>query len=244
MLRKKTCLIAISLLSVPLSFFAEENALSSVENNHRLYIGPSASWYNIEYVTDQDQSGPMYGGIIGYDYLKNDMIYAGAQFNYLAGKLVGSFGNDFTQELWTEGRLGYRFSLGSEKKASFTPFTGYGYFVFLQDLDPGVFRYRFMYVPIGFRATCEAADFLEIGINAMGGIPFSSKWSVDETLTGNTRIIAYVEVPFRFYLTPQTKRFDLSIVPYWRNWSIRSQGNLIGQINNIVGAEIQFGVNL
>lgn len=210
---------------------------------HRLYIGPSISWYNNSYSNDEGQNGPMYGGITGYDYLKNNTIYAGAHFNYLAGKLVGDFGDNFSQEIWTEGRIGYRFSLDDKKTVSLAPFTGYGYFVFLQDLNPETFRYRFMYIPLGFKATWQAASFLEMGLNAMGGIPFASKWSVSEKNTGNTRITAYVELPFRFFLT-ESRMFDLSIAPYWRNWSIRSDGSLIGQVSNIVGAEVQFGFNL
>jgi hypothetical protein len=251
MTQKKTLLLTLSSFLCLSSAFTEEHStvqekttIQIPDNHNRLYIGPSAAWYNVAYTNTQSQDAPTYGGLIGYDYLKNDCIYAGAWFDYLAGKLTGSFGNDFTQQLWTEGRIGYRIGLGQNKEISLTPFSGYGYLVLLQDIENyNDFRYRFMYVPLGFRATWQPLNFLELGINAMGGIPFSSKWKSGNSYTGNTRIISYIELPFRFFLT-ESKMFDVSVTPYWKNWSIRDYGNLIGEVNNIVGARIEFGFNL
>ncbi|MBX9924123.1 MAG: hypothetical protein K2Y01_08440 [Rhabdochlamydiaceae bacterium] len=214
----------------------------TADRNHRLYIGPSASWYNASLPPlDEGQNGCMYGAITGYDYLKKDRLYAGAHFSYLTGKLTGSFANNSTKEIWPEARIGYRIGLG--EKGSIAPFTGYGYFAFLQKETPSDFQYRFMYIPLGFQTTWKPVNFLEMGLNAMGGIPFASKWSAGEKYVGNTRLIAYVEVPFRFFLA-ENKRYDLAFVPYWRNWSIRSKGLLIAQVNNIVGGYVQLGFNL
>lgn len=228
------CLLALNLLISTCSYGDGCVELS------RLYIGGIFQQVNSIWSNDAKQDGGFPGVAVGYDYVGRNSIYAGGEFNYMTGRWTGSAGNDPTHEYKTEFRLGYQIST-CLPCFSPIPFVGIGYDVFNQDISGNPsFRSHFWYIPFGIRLDYPITAYFKTGLRGFIGPMFGGRWKVITWANAKTWLIWNVEIPLTY---SHCKIFDISLVPFVKQWAYRSQGQLIGQKNLYYGVRIEAGYN-
>jgi len=228
----KLFFILFTFISFTSSAFAED----------RLYVGPIAQGLNSIWSNNTKQSGAMYGAILGLDHTQKNSLYWGAEVALTQGKLRGSAGNDLTTEYWTEWRLGYEPCFTPFPELSIVPYVGIGYTAFNQNLKNSPnFKSHFWYVPFGVRANYALADYLKVGFRGSVAPMFGGEWKIYRKKTARTWLLWKAEVPLTYTTSYNCIPFDISVVPYIREWAYRTKGALIGQKNIYWGGKLEFG---
>ena len=216
---------------------------------NRLFVAPVWQYTQSNWSNHTQQDGNMWAVAAGYDHTKISDFYWGAEFDYSRGKLTGSAGNNQTWQYIGEGRFGYTLSFCALPRLLVTPYLGFGYYSFEQKVSPGKFKTGLWYVPFGVRLGYSLSDCFKIGLNGSVGPAFNGEWKLtadsDHWRHAPTKVIWRVECPltYNWKLYDEGSYFDLSLVPFVRNWAVYSKGELDGQRNLYTGIRLELGCN-
>ncbi len=214
------------------------------ESPNRFYVAPLYQNLNSVWSNKTDQNGPMWGVGTGFDYTQDGALYIGGDFAYATGRIKGSAGDDRTYEYFLEDRIGWTFSLCDLPDFTFVGFVGGGYYQFNQSLSEGnKFNSHFWYVPIGFRVYYDVACDFQLGLNFTVAPTFGGRWKIDCRKNAPTTVLWKVEMPFTYLFDLSCSQFDLSLVPFFHEWSFQRKGQLNGQRNIYFGARLELGYN-
>ena len=243
---KMTCLLTLWCSLLFLKGYCQlEDACQ--EKTQRVYLAPLWQYTYSHWSNHLSQCGNMWGVVAGYDRTKMDAFYWGGEIDYAEGKLTGSAGHDQSWECWGEGRIGYTFTFCACPCLSLTPYVGLGYYTFDQDIPHGdTFKTSLWYVPIGVRLEYALSESFKIGLRGSIGPAFDGRWKIsgseddDHWRDAPTDVIWRVDLPLTYTLQwcGGNSSFDIALVPFVRNWTVRSKGHLIGQRNIYSGIKI------
>lgn len=189
--------------------------LSSLSaTSHHLEVGPTSA--NLAVKQNEGagkQVGWITGGRVQYEY--ENELYASAYIE----KSWGTAHTYSIQDFWTEGTLGYIFSLQGKRVI---PYAGVGYQFFkenqhLNDVSLGMHH---PYIPIGVYFEATVASFFSLGFNVKGLFSLKtlahvggfqgSYWQLKR------RTDLDLEWPFMFKKTTSCGTFEASLIPYYR----------------------------
>ncbi len=175
MLRSFYVLAATLIFSFLVDPFTYSQAAETTCQRHRVALGPE--FYHVKRVRKGGvvQDGYLYGARFNYDHIGRYLIYWGIEAAYAAGTLSGKTGSDrrlkshFTDQ-YVEGRIGYTFQNSTGTCASWTPYTGYGYFVENNNYfhpSPAHFHFRntFSYALLGALTRVNIKPCLTLGLD-------------------------------------------------------------------------------
>lgn len=207
----------------------------------RLYWGPEVFWTNespqIKGIHIKDNS-VYYGLRVGYDFLRPNAIYAGADILYALGRMhirtttdkthvyrdksTGAFAN-------AETRFGYNFR--GNKNFYFTPFLGLGGY----HTRPKSMHYvqNWLYAAMGMRSDYEINRSLNVGLNLKGtrAIYLEQRMkkhnhSVSRHNTSNA--LGYeVSLPLTVRMG-EGRGWDIRLEPYYLKLNSDSDANVLG----------------
>jgi hypothetical protein len=212
--------------------YAAEKALEG----STFYLGPDWNYLNSNWGNGTKQTGSLWGVLGGYTYVKPDFLYVNAEFNYMAGILKGTAGNDPTQEYITQIRLGYNMVSPLYSLFTITPFLGIGSYIFNQTLGGDqVFNSQFWYVPIGVSFDVKVEENWKIGLMVSGSPTFAGRWKIDEWKEAPVTVLWKGELPVSYTgISP----FALSFIPFIKGWAYCHKGDLTKQRNSYYGCKL------
>lgn len=138
------------------------------------YIGPEIYYVRRSKEGGAEQTGTLYGVRLGYDFVQRFKLYSGVDALWATGRLDGRVGGEHIKSEFTdinvEARLGFTFQSKSWRCASFTPYSGIGYFWEHNNYQHPTpltihFRNNFSYVPVGFLSQIFLFPNLSVGLN-------------------------------------------------------------------------------
>ncbi len=171
---------------------------ASCYGRHQFAFGPE--FYHLKRIRKggTEQTGYLYGVRLNYDHIGRYLIYWGLEAAYAKGTLRGETGRDddlksrFSDQN-IEARVGYTFQSESGCCASFTPFTGVGYFIEKNEYvhpSPATYHFRntFYYALLGALTKAYLNTKCTIGLNvaAMFSMDGKVKVSHDSDKGNNT----------------------------------------------------------
>lgn len=199
----------------------------------QLYIGPEGYHIKRTRKGGTKQTGNMWGGRAGFDYIKQNDFYWGMEGYYTTGMLKGHSGGGFTiksrnQEWELEGRFGYTFQSDCFPYYTLTPFAAYGYFEehnhFLKDFPFSVdFENQFHYVAGGFLSNMFITSRLNAGLQfkvsyiTKGANHVRNDPDIEDFSTQIENKFQYsVDLPINYLLCENSDSYELSFVPFFR----------------------------
>ena len=234
---KKKWMLSVCLLF--LGFSAVEAAPLSEDKASSMYAAPVWEYLHSSWGDGNKQTGSLWGGLAGYSYKQKDSWYFCSEFNYMAGLLKGSAGNNPTQEYITEVRGGYNLSAPLCSRFSVTPFLGMGSYIFNQSIfGSSDFKSNFWYVPIGLFFDYKINTSWTLGFSGMGAPTFAGRWKVSKWRDAPTSALWKGEL---FVAYAGCLPFEFSLIPFVKGWSYRSAEHLIEQSNVYYGFKALFG---
>lgn len=159
------------------------------------------------------QDGRLDGVRVGFDRLRGNRWYLGADYLYATGKMSGQTGrgspqkSTLTDEI-VEVRFGYTLAQCIEGHPYFTPFIGWGYFKETNDFAPPsplpiTFTDTFNFAAVGFLSGVNLTPLLSMGFNFKVRFMQNGTSKVTEdplfddvTLSMEDEIQCRLEVPF------------------------------------------------
>lgn len=206
---------------------------------NRIYIAPDVYYRNYHEVLPppqkSDEHGTLGGFQLGYDYVENNQLYVGGNWELVAGNTTydGSILNletmkvspflSTTGNLLTnlEGRIGYTFASSPTSRFYIPVFTGIGWNYWRRDVGY-LELYSWEYIIFGIRPAYRFSPFFELGLNAelmpmfYGTIQINMPFSGWVNLQLGNKLQYSFELPIRF-IFPKTYHFDIALVPFYRN---------------------------
>lgn len=207
----------------------------------RLYWGPDVFWMNespsIRGIHVKDNS-VYYGLKVGYDFLRPNAIYAGADLLYALGRMhirtsadkahvykdksTGTFANG-------EIRVGYNFH--GENKFFFTPFVGLGAY-HTRPLSQHYVQ-NWLYVAVGAKTDYEVNENFNIGLNLKGTQALYleqrvKKHGYSASRHSTSNALGY-EIGLPLTMRVGEKRdWDIRLEPYYLKLNCHSDSNIAG----------------
>ncbi|MGD0664994.1 MAG: hypothetical protein ABSA17_04615 [Rhabdochlamydiaceae bacterium] len=175
------------------------------------------------------------GGVLAkFEYERKNHLYAVASALWNEGRLKSHKGPraDVTEGVW-EGGLGYTLSWGSERKWMLTPFAGFGYRKFVNELGRTpqtsaiTISYQSYYIPVGIKLEYSSHMTWRYGFTGKIMPSVDQRlyvYSVTGTYWKEVRKCAYsAEFPITYSLLAfGSSRFELSLVPFVKYWQMGS----------------------
>lgn len=199
---------------------------------HQFFVGPEI--YTVKRSRDGGsvQTGVLYGGRLGYDYIRRYAFYAGLDGLYAQGTLNGHSGegralSSLLTDANVEGRFGYTFQSKACHHVSFTPYVGYGYFwetnSYKHPSPISVhFHNHFSYIPVGFLSRFFLYPDLSLGLNVKARLPLEGKTKVTNdpdadhlTLHYEQHIQYRIDLPVVYYFCWRDQSLAIGIVPFY-----------------------------
>ena len=204
------------------------------------YLGPEI--YHISRLKEggSKQQGFLYGIRMGYDHVRRYKLYWGMDVLWAQGTLKGSrkretphgeILTDHLKSIFTdinlEGRAGYTFQSKNWRCASFTPYTGLGYFWENNDYKhPSplqvLFKNRFFYLPVGFLSQIFVTPSLSIGFNFKLRYLLEAVQKVEHdpeygklTQHYQEKLQYRIEIPVSYFFCWKDYPLGASIVPFF-----------------------------
>jgi hypothetical protein len=235
---------------------------TDTELPHRLYLGPDFFYrdYSEEEIVPgfkSNEFGTLFGLQATYDYVKRNSVYFGLGFRYGGGQttydgglqgggvIIPATGKTENQFFNIEGRLGYTFAPGRERRFLISPFVALGYHQWNRDISgnvtvPGFGQvqvadttevYSWGYVGPGFHAEYKVSRKFDIGLNAKLMVMLGGRIKVENSFAGilfdegrgdlgNTLQYEF-ELPLTYHLVENPRSaIDLKFTPYFRSQDI------------------------
>lgn len=171
-------------LTLLLPAFVFSNEWLKLPKN-QIYVGPEIYHVHRTRAGGTYQNGNSYGVRTGYDRIKRNGWYLGADVLYSSAQLKGESGSgnaiaSCLQDFSAEARFGYTFMEKSWKRTQFTPYLGYGYFKetnTFKNPSPVKVKMRttYDYVSMGFLSKRYVTPFFSLGVNFKGKFPWDTK---------------------------------------------------------------------
>ena len=195
------------------------------------YVGPEIYYVKRAKEGGAWQTGTLYGVRLGYDRVRRYKLYWGVDALWAQGTLEGKAQDDHVKSIFTdinvEGRVGYTFQSKCWRCASFTPYTGLGYFWennFFEHPSPLPihFKNRFSYVPFGFLSQIFITPRWSVGANLK--VRFLLQSSVeathdpereDTTQNYEERLQYRAELPITYFICWRKHSLAFSLVPFY-----------------------------
>ncbi len=234
---KRNWMLSACLLFLGSSFL--EASSMPEEKSSNVYVAPAWEFLHSSWGNGTKQTGSLWGGLAGYTYKQKDSWYFSSEFNYMAGILKGSAGNNPTQEYITEVRGGYNLAAPLGPKFSVTPFLGMGSYIFNQSIFGSKdFKSHFWYVPIGLFFDYKINTSWTVGFLGMGAPTFAGRWKISKWRDAPTSALWKGEL---FAIYTGCLPFEFSLVPFIKGWSYRNSEPLTQQSNTYYGLKALFG---
>jgi Outer membrane protein beta-barrel domain len=241
----------------------DPSSTTATEFPHRLYLGPDFFYrdYSEEQITPgfkSNEFGTLFGLQATYDYVKRNSVYFGLGFRYGGGQttydggLQGGGGGTIPYESKTEnqffnieGRLGYTFAPGRERRFLISPFVALGYHQWNRDISgngsvPGFGPvpvadtseiYSWGYLGPGFHLEYKVSRKFTIGLNAKLMVMLGGRIKVEDSFQGvlldegrgdlGNTLQYEVELPLTYNLVQNPRSaIDLKFTPYFRSQDI------------------------
>lgn len=203
------------------------------------YIGPEIYYVGRLKEGGSKQDGVLYGVRVGYDRVKRYKLYWGIDGLWAQGSLKGNkkretpegFIKDHFKSVITdmnvEARLGYTFQSKTWRCASFTPYSGLGYFWeknCYQHPSPlhVHFKNTFTYIPIGFLSEIFIASQWSAGLNFKVRYLIEAEQKVENDPEFGTLKQHYEEklqyrgeLPITYYYCWKSKPLSVSLTPFY-----------------------------
>ncbi len=195
------------------------------------FIGPEIYYMKREKEGGSQQTGVLYGVRAGYDRVQRSSCYWGIDGLWAQGPLEGKntyacLKSEFT-DANVEARVGYTFQSKNWRCASFSPYTGLGYFweknhyVHPSPLHVH-FDNTFSYIPIGFLSQVFLTPQCSIGLN----LKFRYILEGEQKVTHDSNYGALkqhydeklqyrIELPLTYFFCWRCHSFGCSIVPFY-----------------------------
>lgn len=177
------------------------------------------------------QSGTLYGFRIGYDHIHRYKFYWGIDALWAKGFLEGKTEEHRVKSLFTdmnlEARLGYTFQSKGWRCASFTPYTGGGYFWENNDYqNPSPltvhFKNRFSYIPLGFLSQIFIYPNWSLGMNLKLRYLLEGQQHVTHDPEHSRLIQHYeehfqyrIELPITYFFCWKKYALALGLIPFY-----------------------------
>jgi len=203
-------------------------------------------------------NGNLGGGQFSYEYNPTDAFYGGVKASWKQGKMHASSGKRSLLYIDAHERLGYTLSL-DEYAIDWSFFTGIGYRYYSQKFtdkthDHLVFRYNYIYIPVGMVFEYAPVDYFTLGvdftwmpqayptvaIHPLGG----ARWILSNELANFA-----ISIPLDFTFN-DAKEFHLVVTPFYERWkdghskAKTSTGVPLGLPSNtydFAGVDVNFG---
>lgn len=195
------------------------------------FIGPEIYYLKREKEGGAKQDGPLYGVRIGYDRVQRYKMYWGIDALWAKGTLCGHVGEEKLKSEFTdinaESRIGFTFQCLNWRCASFTPFTGLGFFWEINNYkkpSPLLINFTndFSYCPFGFLSQIFITPNWTIGLNAKGRYVLEGKQKVTNdpkygklTQQFQERLQYRIELPITYFFCWKTSSLAVRIVPFY-----------------------------
>lgn len=225
------CLLFISIFS----FFALNSLIANQQwtRNYALtaYAGPEI--YDLQRTKEggAKQSGVLYGVRAGYEHIYRYKLYWGIDGLWAQGTIDGKNKDSKLKSQFTdanvEARVGYTFQCKNWRSASFTPYTGVGYFWennFYEHPSPLHihFKNRFAYIPLGFLSQIFITPLWSVGFNFKIRYPIDANQYVSNdpdqknfTQNYEEKIQYRAELPITYFYCWKTASLAASLVPFY-----------------------------
>jgi hypothetical protein len=195
------------------------------------YVGPEIYYMHRTKEGGAYQSGILYGVRCGYDHIHRYKFYWGVDALWAQGTLKGENQENDLKSKFTdinvEARVGYTFQSKCWHCASFTPYTGGGYFWennYYQHPSPLPvhFKNRFSYIPIGFLSQIFITPNWSIGVNFKVRYLLEAKQYVTHdpdhekiTQSYEERLQYRAEMPVNYFFCWGKHSLAISLVPFY-----------------------------
>lgn len=222
-----------------------------------LFVGASYSYVCLKPTELPQYSGNLWGVLAGYQYRKQDGLYAALKGLWRQGATSGESGQNYLHECKAEERVGYDFSFGPRQRGSVALYMGLGYRFMEQELHqptlPEVsLAYNHLYVPIG-----TSIDYAIPFQNACLSLGLCATWmpqvypTVNIIPLGGARWILEYELANGIIEIPVTysycNSFSFTLRPvfeYWKDGATVAVGSLCNALGLPASSYLFGGVNL
>lgn len=194
------------------------------------FIGPEIYYVKRIKEGGAEQTGPLYGVRIGYDHVRRYRLYWGIDALWAKGTLEGRIQEEHLKSEFTdinvEARIGFTFQSRYWRCASFTPYTGLGYFWEKNNYQhPSPlkihFNNTFSYVPVGFLSQIFLTPSWSIGLNLKVRIILEGEQEVSHdpkygrlTQHYQEKLQYRLELPITYFFCWNVHPLGLSLVPF------------------------------
>jgi len=231
-------LLATECSSYPMSNYVEPSFCDECCDNYsEIYVG--AIGYGVNRRVDHSvvglddffgwdnghhqNSGTLWGAVVGYTYRNPCNFYFNAEFDYGTGhhkgeSCQGSFPKGHINQFFTTFKLGYNFQCDC---LTITPYGGIGNWYECHQLSHGnKFHYSIWFGILGGRLDWQYNDCLTVGVDAEGFIPFHSNlhfntFSKDVKVNGKWG--GQVELPIRYNVSScYCDNLFITLAPFYR----------------------------
>ncbi len=221
-----------------------------------LFVGASYSYVALKPTDLPQYSGNLWGALAGYQYRKQDGLYAALKGLWRQGATSGESGQNYLHECKAEERVGYDFSFGPSRRGSIALYMGLGYRFMEQKIQqpalPDVLlAYNHFYVPIGtsvdyaipFQSYCLSFGlcatwmpqiYPTVNIVPLGG----ARWILEYELVNGI-----IELPVTFSCC----NYSVTLRPvfeYWKDGASIAVGSLCDALGLPASSYLFGGVNL
>lgn len=196
---------------------------------HQLYLAPDVYHVHRHREGGSYQSGWVYGGSLGYDYIKENTWYLGVEGFYTVGELSGSssLGNKLKSRFYdsnVEGRVGYTFQFPCLWEFRVTPYLGGGYaWEKMKLIHPSLLRVQshigFGFFSFGFLSQIKINCDWDFGINFKARYMLEGKSRItnnpdceDVDLLMNNRMHYRIEMPVTYHICLP---WEISLMPFY-----------------------------
>jgi hypothetical protein len=210
----------------------EECCYSPLPAN-QFYVGPEGYYLKRTRKGGTKQTGAMWGGQAGFDFIRRNSFYWGAEGYYATGRLEGHSGSgnkikSRNQEWELEGRVGYTLQTECAPYYTVTPFVTYGYFEetnkYLKDFPFSVrFRNKFEYVGGGILSSVFITPSINVGLQFKVSYMVKGVQHVSNdpeyqhfSIEIDNRLQYDVELPINYITSAYCQPFAVSLVPFYR----------------------------
>lgn len=203
------------------------------------YLGPEIYYVKRLKEGGSSQAGTLYGARIGYDRVKRYKFYWGIDGLWAQGTLEGKRKREVSDgivkdhyksiltDINAEARLGYTFQSKNWRCASFTPYSGLGYFweknCYKHPSPLQVhFKNTFSYIPVGFLSEIFITPSWSTGFNFKLRYLIEAEQKVEHdpdfgTLTQHyeEKLQYRAELPVTYYNCWERHSLAVSLVPFY-----------------------------
>lgn len=198
--------------------------ITQKEKHSELYIGPQGYYANlkIEGISSKFHGG-LFGGVLGYQYIKPKALYFRIQADWAAGRLSTNQNNPsrYLHDENVESNFGFTWQVN---KWQIIPYTGYAFHYLIEsrketeEFAAVKFKYQTYNIPLGMRIDYLFNNHYQLGLKAAWAFNIDPAVKISG-LSGALWQLAHkqgvrVDLPFQYNFGKKTKG-ALSLIPFF-----------------------------